>query len=68
MTIKSNIIVFILLSYDERMAGGVEKVFEEHVASIFRKQEKGRFKHDRQCTYNIALKPVRATNVAVEKQ
>jgi len=67
-TIKSNIIVFILLSYDERMAGGVEKVSEEHVASFFRKQKKGRFKQDRQCTYKVKLKPVHATIVAVEKQ
>jgi hypothetical protein len=67
-TIKINIIMFILLSYDERMAGGVENVSEEHVVSIFRKQKKGRLKQDSQCTYNVTLKPVRATIVAVEKQ
>ena len=39
-TIKSNMIVFILLSYDERLVGGVENVSEEHGASIFRKQKK----------------------------
>jgi len=27
-----------------------------------------KFKEDRQCTYNITLRRVRATNVAVEKQ
>jgi len=67
-TIKSNMIVFIILSYDERMAGGVENVSEELGASIFRKQKKGRFKHDRQCTHNVTLKPVRAAIVAVGKQ
>ena len=68
MTTTINMIVFILLSYDERMAGGVENVSEEHGASIFRKQNKSRFKQDRQCTHNVTLKPVRPTIVAVEKQ
>ena len=50
------------------MAVGVENVSGEHVDSIFRKQKKGRFKQDRQCTYNVKLKPVRATIVSVEKK
>ena len=50
------------------MTGGVENVPEERVVSIFRKQKNGSFKQDRQCTYNVTLKPVCATIVAVEKQ
>ena len=60
--------VFVLLNYDERTTGGVENVSEEHGASIYRKQKKGRCKQDRQCTENVTLKPVRASTVAVEKQ